>query len=256
MTSEEHAYLAFCHRLKIMRGIDLSLYKQDRMKRRVDSFLLRQGFQTYEAFLQALNSELFNIFVDYLTIHVSNFFRNYVRWTILQQDILPLLSTDYTSLKIWSAACSSGEEPYTLAMILEHMRLQYHIHATDIDPHIIKVAKTGVYHERSLSEVPALFRDTYFTRQHDSYTINKTLQKQISFEQHDLLTDTFAQNYDLIVCRNVMIYFTEEARNMVYQKFSNALRPGGVLFVGSTEQILSPEKYQFKIIQPFFYQKI
>lgn len=257
----EHDYQYFVTNFKQRFNIDISLYKQDRMQRRIDSFIQRKGFSNYKAFLQELQTDatLFIHFIDHITINVSEFYRNKERWHTLETKVLPkLLAQNPGNLKMWSAACSSGEEPYTLSMILEKnmYQRQFTIHATDLDTLILEKARRGVYHERSLKEVPEAMKTKHFIKDNDTYTINPNIKKNITFKQHDLLMQPFETNYDLIICRNVMIYFTEEARAHLYEKFSRSLRKGGVLFVGSTEQILTPERYNLQRFDTFFYEKI
>jgi chemotaxis protein methyltransferase CheR len=135
------------------------------------------------------------------------------------------------------------------------MLRQTQIHATDLDDGALQRAKDGIYIDRSLKEVPPNYVERYFTRQGDFYHIKSELTQSIQFKKQNLLEDSFESQYDLIICRNVMIYFTEEAKSMLYHKFSRALRPGGILFVGSTEQIFSPGQYGLESAETFFYRK-
>ena len=198
-----------------------------------------------------------NEFLDRMTINVSEFYRNGKRWEVLQNKILPKLLADNKRLKIWSAACSTGEEPYTTAMILSNYNplSQINIHATDLDENATQRAKVGVYPERSLAEVPNNMKVKYFEHQNQFYKIDNAIKSTVTFKKHNLLKDTYEKNFDLIICRNVMIYFTEEAKDKIYQEFSNSLRSGGILFVGSTEQIFNPGKFGFETEDTFFYRK-
>lgn len=157
---------------------------------------------------------LLNETLDRMTINVSEFYRNYKRWEVLETAILPLIKTS-RPLKIWSAACSTGEEPYTLAMLLDQQKglPGYQILATDIDEKALEKAKKGVYQERSLQEVPLSVKDRYFTQNANrSYEVKPEIKKNITFKKHNLLADRYEQDFDLIVCRNVFIYFTESAK--------------------------------------------
>lgn len=198
-----------------------------------------------------------NEFLDRMTINVSEFYRNGKRWEILQTKIFPKLLANNKRLKIWSAACSTGEEPYTTAMVLSnHVPLsQIAIQATDLDENAIQRAKVGIYPERSLAEVPDEMKSKYFEQQNQFYKVDDAIKKTVTFRKHNLLNDTYEKNFDLIICRNVMIYFTEEAKDQIYQNFSDSLRSGGILFVGSTEQIFNPGKYGFETEDTFFYRK-
>jgi len=133
-------------------------------------------------------------------------------------------------LKIWSAACSTGEEPYTLAMILSNLvpLSQIEILATDLDENVLARAKLGMYPERSLNEVPEEIKRKYFEKKADFYRVDEEIKRRVTFKKQNLFADRFEQGFDLIICRNVLIYFTEEAKNLLYEKFSASLRSGGV----------------------------
>ncbi|MEW4283874.1 CheR family methyltransferase [Priestia koreensis] len=252
-------YTDFMSRVKKRTGIDLALYKEAQMKRRIISLYEKKGFRTFQEFYQAMDKdmELLGEFLDRITINVSEFYRNAKRWEVLEKKILPELLKTRRTLKVWSAACSSGEEPYTLAMILStYLPLsQIKVVATDIDQNIITKAKIGLYAERSLQEVPPAIKAQYFTKEGSFYKISDQIKRTVTFRQQNLLADLFVDKYDLIVCRNVLIYFTEEAKQHVYKKFSDALTPGGIFFVGSTEQIFNPQSYGFETADTFFYRK-
>ena len=245
--------------IKRKTGIDLSLYKEAQMKRRLTSLYEKKGFRDFREYFEAIQSdkEMLDEFLDRMTINVSEFYRNAIRWNVLENKILPQLLEKNKRLKVWSAACSTGEEPYSLAMVMAtHIPLRdISILATDLDAGVINRAKGGVYGERSLKEGPKSIVSKYFVKEGQSYQVVEEIKKTVTFKQHNLLEDRYDSNYDLIVCRNVMIYFTEEAKDQIYTNFSKALKPGGVLFVGSTEQIFNPEKYNFESVDTFFYRK-
>ncbi|MEC3659487.1 protein-glutamate O-methyltransferase [Bacillus velezensis] len=252
-------YDIFITKWKQITGVDLSLYKEAQMKRRLTSLYEKKGFKDFQEFAAALEKDklLLNETLDRMTINVSEFYRNYKRWEVLETSILPLIKHS-KPLKIWSAACSTGEEPYTLAMILNQQAglAGFDILATDIDEKALGKAKRGIYQERSLQEVPASVKSRYFTKQADnSYQVKQEIQKNIRFKRHNLLADSYEQDFDLIVCRNVFIYFTEKAKEELYVKMAGSLKKNGILFVGSTEQIFSPEKFGLESTDTFFYQK-
>lgn len=252
-------YEQFIDGIKKKTGIDLSLYKEAQMKRRLTSLYEKKGYHNFVEFLHVLEKDrdLMNEFLDRMTINVSEFYRNGKRWEVLQNKIFPMLLKSNKRLKIWSAACSTGEEPYSLAMVLSHYLplSQINVLATDLDENVIQKAKLGLYPERSLAEVPRDVQAKYFEKEGSYYRVKDEVKRTVSFQKHNLLKDPYGQNFDLIVCRNVMIYFTEEAKDQIYQKFSKALRPGGILFVGSTEQIFNPSQYGFEVEDTFFYRK-
>jgi len=252
-------FAAFIQSFKKLTGIDLALYKEAQMKRRLTTLRQRRGHDSFGTYFQAVakDKELLAELLDRMTINVSEFWRNPNRWEVLEQRFLPELLERSRRLKCWSAACSTGEEPYSLAMILASKGLlaTSSIAATDIDDNALARAKTGLYHERSLKDVPKPYIDAYFRRSGETYAVSDELKRAVTFAKGNLLTDSFDTGYDLIICRNVMIYFTEEAKTMLYRKFADALRPGGILFVGSTEQIFTPGQYGLSSADTFFYQK-
>jgi len=242
-----------------LSGINLSYYKEKQMKRRIESLIAKNGYDGYESFLKAIknNSRLFEEFINYLTINVSEFYRNPEQWETLEKDILPLLFQKNKKLKIWSSACSTGDEPYTLAMVLsKYLPLpSIKILATDIDKSALEKAKTGVYHPKSMEKLPKEFIDKYFIYRNQMYEIKQEIKSCVEFGRLNLLSDKYPDECDLIVCRNVLIYFTEDAKDMIYHKFHGSLKEYGVLFVGSTEQIISSVRYGFKPLRTFFYIK-
>lgn len=252
-------YIRFKQQIKKKTGIDLNLYKEAQMRRRLVSLYEKRGFQNFDEFSKALDSsqELLNEFLDRMTINVSEFYRNGKRWEVLDQKIIPKLLSQNRRLKIWSAACSTGEEPYSLAMVLsKHVPLSsITILATDLDELALSRAKLGIYPERSIAEVPEEMLKRYFIQDGSSYQVKDEIKQAVTFKKHNLLDDRYGSQFDLIVCRNVMIYFTEEAKDMIYKGFSEALRDGGILFVGSTEQIFTPSIYGFESEDTFFYRK-
>jgi chemotaxis protein methyltransferase CheR len=243
-----------------LSGIDLSLYKEAQMKRRLTSLYEKKGFTSFSDYFKAIhtNKNLLDELLDRMTINVSEFYRNYKRWEVLEKKILPSLLQTKSQLKVWSAACSTGEEPYTLSMLLsnEMKTKDFQILATDIDVNALERAKKGVYVERALNEVPLAQKNKYFEQQGTMYKINDEVKKNVTFKKQNLLSDSFGGPFDLIVCRNVLIYFTEDAKDLLYHKFAQALRPGGIFFVGSTEQIFTPAKYGLETADTFFYRKI
>lgn len=205
------------------------------------------------------DKEKFEQFVGFLTINVSEFYRNPDQWKLLEKEVFPELIEKYGNrLKIWSAACSTGDEPYSLVMALSKFLpiSQIKIIATDIDKQILDTARMGLYAEKSLAAVPSEFKSKYFTKVGSSYKIADEIKARVEFKQHDLLKDPYPTGCHLIVCRNVLIYFTEEAKEEVYRRFNNSLVQGGVLFIGSTEQIMSYRELNYQRNHSFFFQKL
>jgi chemotaxis protein methyltransferase CheR len=257
---EDMDYALFVRKVKEHLSLDLASYKETQMKRRLTSLRDKRGFPTFAAYFKAImqDERLLGEFKDRVTINVSEFWRNQSRWEVLEKVFLPEFAASARTrrLKCWSAACSSGEEPYTLAMILDrHGFAGSEIRATDIDAGVLEKARAGRYAERSVREVPKPYLDQYFVRDGQDYLVIDRLKRMVRFEQGNLLLDPFDRDYDLIICRNVMIYFTEPAKQDLYQRLADALRPGGILFVGSTEQIFTPSRFGLENAESFFYRK-
>ena len=243
-----------------LTSIDLNAYKEQQMKRRIDTLISRNKISGYEDFVKALKAdkELFEEFVSYLTINVSEFYRNPEQWELMDKQFIPMLIEKFgKNLKIWSAACSTGDEPYSLVMALSrHLPLnQIKIIATDIDKQILAQAKVGIYNEKSIASVPKDLRDKYFTKIGNSYQISNEIKSRVDFRQHNLIKDPYPDKCDFIICRNVLIYFTEEAKDDVFRKFCKSLKTGGFLFIGSTEQIMNHREMGYERKNSFYYEK-
>lgn len=243
-----------------LTSIDLNAYKEKQMKRRIDTLITKNGITGYDKYVQALRADkaLFEEFVNYITINVSEFYRNPDQWMMLDETIIPELVKRFgKNLKIWSAACSTGDEPYSLVMALSrHIPLsQIKIIATDLDKQVIAKAKVGLYGEKSIISVPEDLKKKYFTQVGPSYKISDEIKARVEFKEHNLLKDTYPTDCHLIVCRNVLIYFTEEAKEEVFIKFQKNLKNGGFLFIGSTEQIINHREIGFERKSSFFYEK-
>lgn len=243
-----------------LTAIDLNAYKEKQMKRRIDTLIMKHKIQGYENYVQGLKKDtaLFDEFVNYITINVSEFYRNPEQWKFMDEEVIPELIKRFgKNLKIWSAACSTGDEPYSLVMALSrHLPLSnIKIFATDLDKQVIAKAKVGLYADKSVASVPADLKQKYFTKVGPSYKISDEIKARVEFKEHNLLKDTYPTDYHFIICRNVLIYFTEEAKDEVFRKYYKSLAKGGVLFIGSTEQIINYKEIGYERKNSFFYQK-
>ncbi|WP_075719493.1 CheR family methyltransferase [Roseburia sp. 499] len=240
--------------------IDLNAYKEKQMKRRIDTLITKNSVNNYKDYVALIKSdkEKFEQFVNFLTINVSEFYRNPEQWEILDKEVFPTLIQKFgKNLKIWSAACSTGDEPYSLVMALsKHIPVnQIKIIATDIDKQVLDKARLGLYNEKSIASVPAEFKKKYFKQIGSSYQISDEIKRQVEFKEHNLLKDPYPAGCHLIVCRNVLIYFTEEAKEEIYKKFNASLNKEGILFIGSTEQIMNYKELNYLRKQSFFFEK-
>ncbi|MCR5387881.1 MAG: protein-glutamate O-methyltransferase CheR [Lachnospiraceae bacterium] len=241
--------------------IDLNAYKEKQMRRRIDTLITRNKVDSYDNYVQLLKTdkEKFEQFVNFLTINVSEFYRNVDQWKILDEVVFPNLIKKYGKrLKIWSAACSTGDEPYSLVMALsKHTDLSnIKIIATDIDKQVLDTARMGLYNAKSVAAVPADLKAKYFDKVGESYKIKDEIKKCVEFKEHNLLRDPYPTGLNMIVCRNVVIYFTDEAKDEIYKKFNASLVQGGVLFIGSTEQIMNYKELGYSREKSFFFEKL
>ncbi|MCR5357987.1 MAG: protein-glutamate O-methyltransferase CheR [Lachnospiraceae bacterium] len=244
-----------------MTTIDLTAYKEKQMKRRIDTLINKHKIGGYDAFVKEIKTDqkLFEEFVNYLTINVSEFYRNTDQWELLDKTFIPEIIGKYgKNLKIWSAACSTGDEPYSLVMAFSrHIPInQIKIIATDLDKQVIAQAKTGIYSEKSIAGVPDDFKKKYFTKIGSSYKVSDEIKSHVEFKEHNLLKDPYPTGCHFIICRNVLIYFTDEAKEDIYKKFNASLVKDGILFIGSTEQIVNHKAFGYERRNSFYYQKV
>ncbi len=253
-------WLTFRKALETAIGVPLGQYKEPQMKRRLATLMTRRGISNWPAFTHAIRTDtkLLNEVRDTLTINVSEFFRQADRFDSLQKTVLPEMLKAGRPLKIWSAGCSLGCEPYTLAMILNELDPwgSHTILATDVDMPILARAKAGTgYLQNEVRSTPPHFLAKYFVETNGTYNVTDIVKRPVTFRRHDLLSDPYPKDQDLILCRNVVIYFTEEAKQHIYAGFAGALRPGGLLFVGGSEMIMRSHEIGFSTIGTSMYRK-
>lgn len=258
MTDQEYVYL----RNKILKltNLDIDCYKSQQMRRRLDMFVTKYHHPTVTAYCSMLeeNRDKQRELLDFMAINVSEFYRDAQQFDYLQSEVLPQLLGQSARLNIWSAACSCGQEPYSIAMMLEELSPGYRhrIIASDIDETALERAKAGgPYMASDVKNVKKHLLDKYFVKKDDGYWIHESIIRKITFERHNLLCDRFEQNLDLIICRNVIIYFADQVRDNLFRRFHDSLRPGGVMFLGGSEVMLSPSEYSFYMLHPSFYRK-
>ena len=257
---DEKDWASFKQKLKAKTEIDLDLYKEPQMKRRIGNLVTRANMDSYVKYFDdvAKDKDTFAEFIEYLTINVSEFFRTPEKFSKLETDVIPDLLKRSPKLNIWSAGCSIGAEPYSLAIIMKEMtpNTRHRILASDLDIEIIAKAKRGVYADNEIKSMAPDRKKKYFdVVEGNKFAVKQEIKNCIEFKRHNLLKDKFETGFDLILCRNVVIYFTEEAKEQLYTNFFNSLKPGGILFVGATEAILNFRKMGYTSFQPFFYQK-
>lgn len=251
-------YEEFIKQVFKITGIDLSAYKENQMKRRISTLMFRHNLNEYSDYLRFIKESkaAYDEFIDYITINVSEFFRNPQKWNVLEKDIIPfLIKKDF--IRVWSAACSNGEEPYSISMLLRKYvdPKKFRIIASDIDENALRKAQAGIYAPKSVENIPSEFMK-YFELKGGFYAVKDEIKQNVSFLKHDLILDEYLSGIDLLVCRNVIIYFNEDIKEKVFYRLSKALNAGGILFLGSTEQIFMPRRFGLEQYRPFFYKKV
>lgn len=212
--------------------------------------------EAFDAFLVRLLKEpgLQQRYHTYLTIHVTEFFRDAEYWTRLKSE---LTAANKTMIRAWSAGCSTGAEPVSLGILLSSMAIGYSILATDSDATILAVARQGQYSTEMIAGVPSALKSQVFAPVSENlWQVKPHIAERIQFRQHNLLKDPFPSGLDLIACRNVLIYFENEPRGNVLQSMADALVPGGYLFIGSMETILNYSHHGLIRVAPSLYKKV
>ncbi len=264
MTTEltnDREWIAFRQALERAIGVPLGQYKEPQMKRRLASIMSRRSIDGWPSFQKAMaaDKKLLDDVRDTLTINVSEFWRQPDRFLELQKVWIPKLLQERKTLKFWSAGCSIGCEPYSLAMILNEVdpRGAHTILATDVDMPILNRARDGKgYPPAEVRSVPPALLKKYMIQDPDgTYRVTEELKRRITFRRQDLLSESYPQDMDVILCRNVVIYFTDEAKQHIYKGFSGALRPGGLLFIGGSEMIMRSGEIGFRTAGTNMYQR-
>ena len=256
MRDLEYTYLKA--RIKRLTGIDLGSYREQQMRRRLSAFVSRTSAPNVFAYCRMIehDSVLINDLRSFLTIKVSEFFRDLLQFEQLKTTVLPRLLAENPCLNIWSTGCSIGGEPYSLAIILNELYpyRNHRILATDIDDTSLMRARAGgPYRSAEIKNVPEQLLQACFSNREGSYWVSDKIRRRVEFRKHDLLCDPFEEGFDLIACRNVAIYFTDEARLNLNCRFHRSLRDGGILFVGGTETIMNARTIGFTTLDHCFY---
>lgn len=256
-------YEQFKQQLKKRAGLDLNQYKFDQTYRRIYTMMERAGYRKFTDYFAHLASDESRLrgFIDRLAINVSELFRNPEQFQILKESVLPELLRSHSQLKLWSAGSSYGAEAYSLAILLHELapNRSHQILGTDIDQEVLERARRGVFAESDLRGVPAPYKQRYFRAFEENgrtlYEADPALKRYLKFERQNLLSDPYPKGFHVIACRNVVIYFSDEAKERIFREFFNALVPGGYLFVGNTERIFNYAQIGFENPSAFFYKK-
>ncbi len=235
------------------RGLDFSRYHRNILKRRVALRLRARNLNSYREYLSILadDPDEYKKLFDVLTINVSEFFRDLTVWEAIRKILnRKLLRENQTAkVKIWSAGCAKGEEAYSLSILVEEIgpKNPVEIYATDIDTASISDAQKGEYDPHRLKNVSDAFLKKYFEYKGEGkYLVKDQIKRRVIFKKQDLINDNFLPGMDLILCRNVFIYFTKPLQETILNKFYHSLKDNGYLVIGKAETILSEAKLIFK----------
>ena len=257
-------FTALCERVRRLCGVDLLQYKRGQMERRVRTFAQRRGTPDLAAYGERLKAdkEELDAFLDRVTINVSHLWRHEDQWTALSKKILPELA-ERGRVRCWSAGCSYGAEAFTLAAIAAdsgaggHGSFRVEIHGTDLDRRMVARAKSGTFSVEDARTAPkALLQRWFVPADEGGWQAKPELMRMTRFEVGDLLRMPVRKSsYDLIMCRNTVIYFTEEVRDALHARLADALAPGGYLVVGTSERVADPAGLGLTSPFHFIYRK-
>lgn len=239
-------------------GIDLSVYKEQQMRRRINQWLDRHRLTSYDELIQTIVRDQTHRekFVEYLTINTSSFFRDKRVFDVIEDTVLPAVSRQRRP-RIWSAGASIGAEIYSIAILMKEARFTPGLLlATDIDEAVLEKAKAGVFLPSHINGMDAKYLDRYFARTPEgNWAVSESIKSLVTFRTHDLLKDPYESHFDLILCRNVFIYFTSETQKRLITNFVQSLNPSGYFIVGSAEQIMDPGSFGLQRVSYCIYQK-
>jgi chemotaxis protein methyltransferase CheR len=263
VTADDAAFAALARQIARASGFTVEAYKDKCIRRRIAVRMRACGVHTYDdyrAFLDCSPVELERL-RDALTINVTRFYRNAETWNVVRRVVLPdLFDRPRVELRVWSAGCASGEEPYTLAMLAadylegagrggELARLT--IDATDIDRGSLDRARAAVYRPEGLSELPPDLAANGFEHVGEERRVVDRLRRRVHIRPLDLSReDPLRTDYDLILCRNVVIYFDRPMQERLFATFAGALVPGGFLILGKVETLFGAARDRLALVDP------
>ena len=256
-------YNDFCKYIYETVGINLTEKKKslvsNRLRKRITTLNLASYGEYFKYIRLPQNSgELINC-INAITTNVSSFFRDTRQFQTFVEDVIPIFTKENrkNKINIWSAGCSTGEEPYTISIQMNEYfgDVPFSILASDLSTKVLDIAKLGNYSQEQLKTVEPGILKKYFTdNKNDTYTIKPILKQNIRFESHNLMHDKFPTNMDIIFCRNVIIYFDRDTKNSLFNKFHSTLKVNGFLFLGHSESLFNDKRFSF--YKPSIYRKI
>ena len=259
----EDDYTRLCDVVRGVTGIDLGQYKRRQMERRIRSFAQRRGTPSLDDYAKVLKADPLELedFLDKVTINVSQLWRNPDQWERLEKQVIPELAAQ-GSLKCWSAGSSYGAEAYTLAALAHHVAgaklgSKITITGTDIDKRMVARAKTGTFTADDARDANKSLLSRFFDADgKGGWNAKPEIKRLVRFEVGDLLRlRVKPAAYDLVLCRNTVIYFNDEVRDALHARLAASLRSGGCLVVGATERVADPAGLGLASTHPFTYRK-
>ena len=252
-------YEAFCAGVRRLCGIDLLQYKRAQMERRIRSFATTRGVEDLVAYAALLGREAAELdrFLDRVTINVSQLWRHPDQWETLAEHVLPDLAAT-GRVRAWSAGCSYGAEAYTLAAVCRDVTpgAEVSILGTDIDRRAIERARRGVFTREDARDAPPTALGAHFDFRDGAWRARAELRDAVRFQVADLLRMATPRGvFDLVICRNTVIYFNEDVRDALHGRLAAALRVGGRLLVGATERVSEPYHHGLESELPFVYRR-
>jgi len=254
---DERAFLALTQKISRMRGVSCESYKDKCLKRRLAVRMRARGVHTYDDYSKLLDDDQkeYEQLLDALTINVTKFYRNAETWNALRPHLAAMWRAKHGRLRIWSAGCASGEEPYTIAMLLAEAAGQdpldhASIDATDVDRLSLERTRQASYPETAFTEMPPDMMRRYFAGEPLRQPV-PAVRALVRVLAHDLMREPPPHKpYQLVVCRNVVIYFERQAQEKLFQVFVDALAPGGILLLGKVETLFGPARARLTLIDP------
>jgi chemotaxis protein methyltransferase CheR len=244
------------------RGFGCASYKEKCLRRRIAVRMRARGVHTYRDYAAVLDRDAreYDLLLDALTINVTKLFRNWETFSAIADDVVPeLWPENGEHIRCWSAGCASGEEPYSLAILLHRAAVQrrdekalsrFMIVGTDIDRESLEAAERGTFGEDAFADTPLAIRRRYFSSK-PPHALDPGVKSMVRFERRDLLNEPSPSGgLDLITCRNVIIYFDRASQERLFQRFFDALIPGGFLVLGKVETLLGPTRNLFVPVNP------
>ncbi len=253
-------FLALTRKISVERGFGCASYKEKCLQRRIAVRMRACGVHTYGDYSRVLDSDAaeYDHLLDVLTINVTKLFRNWEAYRAVATHVIPeLWSAPLSTIRVWSAGCSSGHEAYSLAVLFhrhadqarELSRLsRVDVLGTDIDRRSLVAARHGQFSEPDFSETPPDLRERYFSPA-SPFTVSPSVRTMVRFEKRDLLAEPAPTGpLHLIACRNVLIYFDRDTQARLFEVFHDALAPGGFLLLGKVETVLGPARPKFAAV--------